>query len=89
MPVFITIYATIHKYRENPIIKACFTIISMGAGCYLVYCVNEMEYFAKLFQAAPIGTLIAYLYMELDWYFSALSAIVIVGWTLFNDYTFF
>lgn len=62
---------------------------AISAGCYLVHSGNKHGYFYVMKAAPPVATLWVWSTMEMDVQYSALSALAVLAYSWWNDFTFF
>ena len=79
------IYAS-HPHREKKLVQAVFFIMSVIAGCYLVFAVNVEGYYATMKRAPSLGTLVIWCVYEMDIIPAILTCAILGGYTWWNDY---
>ncbi|KAK9448222.1 uncharacterized protein V1518DRAFT_420022 [Limtongia smithiae] len=80
--VLFVLHAAIHPMRAGAGMQMVLMLFSMLLGTYLVAAVAEHDYFAVMKQAPPLGTLLVWLAIEMEYYWSILAAVTVtfVAW---------
>uniref|UniRef100_A0A060T608 ARAD1C10076p n=1 Tax=Blastobotrys adeninivorans TaxID=409370 RepID=A0A060T608_BLAAD len=81
------LYAFVHPYRHALLFRIASLAISTAIGCYLIYISNEAGYYLVMSRAPPLGTLWVWLFIEMDWQWSAASLAIVGIWLKIMDYS--
>lgn len=81
------LYTFVHPYRHALLFRISSMAISTAIGCYLVYISNEAGYYLVMSRAPPLGTLWVWLFIEMDWQWSAASLAIVGIWLKAMDYS--
>ena len=91
VPQLILVAYMLHSrpVSRYPLAKEIFLmLVSIAAGCYLIYSSNEHAYFAVMKRAPPVGTLLVWSVIEMNLAFSLSSVVVILGYLWQSGYSF-
>lgn len=92
LPIFFLLVYLTHVEFSNrfPLLRnLAFFGGAIAAGCYLVHSGNKHGYFYVMKAAPPVATLWVWSTIEMDVLFSALSATAVLGYSWWNDFSFF
>lgn len=87
IPIFWALLSLPRHYFTTRISQGLLIAAGIVAGCHLVYIANEEGYFATMKQAPPLGTLFAWIFIELTWYNSLVALVGVAGYLWFTGYT--
>ena len=73
LPLFYFLLSLPRKYFDSRISQLALTLLGVAVGSYLVYIANEEGYYATMQRAPPLGTLFAWIFMELAWNYELIS----------------
>lgn len=92
LPIFFLLVYLAHVDFSTrfPLLRnLAFFVGAIQAGCYLVYSGNKHGYFYVMKAAPPVATLWVWSTIEMDVQYSALSALSVLAYSWWNDFTFF
>lgn len=92
LPIFfLLVYlANVDFSKRFPLLRnLAFFAGAVAAGSYLVRSGNKHGYFFVMKRAPPIATLWVWSTIEMDVQYAALSALTVLGYSWWNDFTFF
>jgi len=92
LPIFFLCVYLLHVDFSNrfPVLRNLFfLVVSVTAGCYMVYSGNKHGYFYVMKAAPPIGTFWIWSVIEMSLPYAASSAFVVFGYLWWNDFGFF
>jgi hypothetical protein len=92
LPVFFLLVYLLHVDFSNrfPVLRNMFFfIVSVTAGCYMVYSGNKHGYFFVMKAAPPIGALWIWSVVEMALPYAATSAMAVFGYLWWNQFNFF
>jgi len=85
-PVFFLLFYNLHQHASDPSLirflparyqqplrQAVFFVVSVGAGCYLIYVTNRHGYLAVMRRAPPLGCMWIWSVIELELPLAVLS----------------
>ena len=75
--VYAICISVIHPRRQQPVIQWLLCLSAILIGYYLVDITQNQSYFAMMRQAPPLGTILIWLYIEMDMAECMLSAILL------------
>lgn len=87
IPVFWALLSLPRSYFNSKLSQALLVVAGTIVGCYLVYIANEEGYFATMKKAPPLGTLFAWLFIELYWYNAVVSLAAVASYLWFTGYS--
>ncbi|KAI9667488.1 MAG: hypothetical protein M1821_000304 [Bathelium mastoideum] len=90
VPQLILVVYILHSpsVSQYPVPKqAVLLLVSIAAGCYLVFSSNEHAYFAVMKRAPPVGTLLVWSFIEMDLRFSLASLVAIIGYIVWSGFS--
>ncbi|KAI9849543.1 MAG: hypothetical protein M1838_000126 [Thelocarpon superellum] len=88
-PLVLGLVYTLHPVAQTHVVPSqlFFFVVSVAAGCYLIYATNVQGYFAVMKRAPPLGTLWVWSVVELKLPSALLSLIVAVLYLLYGNYS--
>lgn len=92
LPIFFLLVYLSHVDFSNrfPLLRnLAFFAGAIAAGSYLVHSGNKHGYFYVMKAAPPVATLWVWATLEMDVQYSALSAAAVLGYSWWNNFTFF
>ena len=92
MPVFIVIVYLLHvdTVKRFPTLRnSFFLVVSVVAGCYMVYSGNKHGYFYVLKSAPPIGAMWVWSVIEADLAYAVSSCLAVVAYLWWNGFDAF
>lgn len=84
IPLFMLLVYTLHPFTRYSMLLA--TLGSALCGCYLVRMVDTAGYYTVITRAPAISTLWIWLFIEIEWYWGLLSAVITVIYAKLYDY---
>ncbi|KAK9461433.1 uncharacterized protein V1516DRAFT_696033 [Lipomyces oligophaga] len=80
--VLFVLHATFHPTHSTIQMQMFLLLIAVIIGSYMVIVVRTNDYFAVMKQAPPLGTILIWLAVELEYYFSITAAVTVgfVSW---------
>ena len=86
--IFVAYMLHSRPVSHHPLAKQIFLlVVSIVAGCYLIFSANEHAYFAVMKRAPPVGTLLVWSVVEMDLWFSLASVTAILGYLWWSGFT--
>ncbi|KAF2276338.1 uncharacterized protein EI97DRAFT_35890 [Westerdykella ornata] len=92
LPIFFLLVYILHVdfSRRLPTLRNLFFfVVSVVAGCYMVYSGNVNGYFFVMKTAPPIGALWIWSVVEMDLAYAATSCVAVVGYLWWNGFDAF
>jgi hypothetical protein len=92
LPAFFLLVYLLHVDISNrfPHVRdTFFLVVSVTAGCYMVYSGNKHGYFFVMKAAPPIGALWIWSVVEMSLPYAAASAMAVFGYLWWNQFNFF
>jgi hypothetical protein len=92
LPIFFLVVYLAHvdfSLRFPLLRNLAFFVGAITAGCFLVRSGNKHGYFFVMKAAPPVATLWLWSTIEMDVLYSALSAAAVLGYSWWNDFSFF
>lgn len=78
--VLIVVHSVFHPSHSKVPFQMLLLLGGMMLGMYLVHIAQTQDYFAVMKQAPPVGTLLAWTVVELEYYWSAVGMAVVGFW---------
>ncbi|KAF2197276.1 hypothetical protein GQ43DRAFT_215443 [Delitschia confertaspora ATCC 74209] len=91
-PIFFVLVYLLHAQicLRFPIVRNLFfLVVSVAAGCYMVYSGNVNGYFYVMKTAPPVGALWIWSVFEMSLPYALSSILAVVGYLLWNGFEFF
>ncbi|KAK9330430.1 hypothetical protein V1520DRAFT_340472 [Lipomyces starkeyi] len=84
LAVLFVLHSTVHPTHSSIGIQMILMFVAIVLGTYLVHAATMNDYFAVMKQAPPLGTLLVWLAVELDYYWSIVAAVTVgfIAWCL-------
>lgn len=87
IPVFWALLSLPRSYFNSKLSQALQVVAGTCLGSYLVYIANEEGYYATMKKAPPLGTLFAWLFIELYWYNAVICLLAVSGYLWVTGYS--
>ncbi|KAJ8099477.1 hypothetical protein POJ06DRAFT_135677 [Lipomyces tetrasporus] len=80
--VLFVLHSTIHPTHSSIAVQMILMFVAIVLGTYLVHAAAVSDYFAVMKQAPPLGTLLVWLALELEYYWSIVAAVTVgfIAW---------
>jgi hypothetical protein len=91
-PIFMVLVYLLHvdTAKRFPVLRNLFFfVVSVIAGCYLVYSANQHGYFFVMKTAPPIGSLWLWSVVEMSLVYAVPSCVVVIGYMWWNGFDAF
>jgi hypothetical protein len=92
LPIFLVLVYLLHveSAKRFPVLRNLFFfVVSITAGCYMVYTGNVKGYFYVMKTAPPIGAFWVWSVVEMDLLYAATSCAAVVGYLWWNGFDAF
>ncbi|CAN6633152.1 hypothetical protein TRVA0_014S00386 [Trichomonascus vanleenenianus] len=87
IPVIAILHTFVHPLRDTRVFRIVSFFASAAIGGYILYASNEEGYYYIMQRAPPLGTIWVWLFIEMDWEWSATSLVVIAFYMWKNGYS--
>ncbi|KAF2746043.1 hypothetical protein M011DRAFT_404971 [Sporormia fimetaria CBS 119925] len=92
LPIFFVLVYLLHvdTAKRIPVLRNLFFfVVSIAAGCYMIYSGNVHGYFYVMKAAPPIGAFWVWSVIEMDLVYATGSCLVIIGYLWWNGFSAF
>ncbi|KAF2188925.1 hypothetical protein K469DRAFT_73043 [Zopfia rhizophila CBS 207.26] len=92
LPIFFVVVYLLRveiSMRFPTIRNLFFLVVSIAAGCYMIYSGNVNGYFYIMKTAPPIGALWVWSVVEMNLYYALVSVVAVVGYLWWNKFEAF
>lgn len=87
LPILAGLVYMFHPLTQKAWVQAGFLVVSVVAGCYMIYASNEEAYFAVMKRAPPLGTLWVWSVIEMRLEIAVPSLLVVGGFFWWGGFT--